>query len=203
MITVKTASSLIVNNDGSPATGYVVITPSSSFEFLDTDGKRKKVGVHPVGIIFIAGLLNPNGFPLAPTVNAAQDNVNLYYTADFYTNVNGDKWTEYWVVDANGANPIEITAMTQVIVDPIALPADFISSDSVSTVPTANIVPRALATGFLDAGWFAGSPGGVLVGYYVGNPLPTPALGTLALGYDPVQQQVFVWDSVGNWRAIG
>lgn len=197
MITIATASAKIINNDGSLATGFLIITPIDEFQFTDAGSVRRKVTMEPMQFTFVSGVLsNPATFQIAPTLNASQDKVNLYYTVLFITNAG--KWTEYWSIDANGGD-LELTAITKVIPSAIATTTSFISSDSVSTVPTPNLIPRAKSDGTIDMGWILGIPGGVAVYFYTGNPLPTLTSGVLALGLDTGDDQMKLWDGT-KWR---
>lgn len=200
MITVQTSNSRVVNNDGSLATGFLIITSVESFQFTDTDSKRKKVTMEPMQFTFVSGVLSsPSTFQIAPTVNASQNKTNLYYTVLFVTNAG--KWTEYWTIDANSSDTLELTDVTKVIPSPIATTTDFISADSVSTTPGADLIPRAKSDGTIDLGWFLGIPGGVAVYSYTGNPLPTLTSGVLAVGLDTGEDQIKVWDG-SKWRTV-
>lgn len=198
MITIKTDDSRIINNDGSLATGFGIVSINESFQYTDSS-HRKKVSLDPIKFDFEDGILDVS-FLIAPTVNASQDKTNLYYTVLYVTN--SSKWTEYWVIDANGSTSLEITSVTQVIPSAVANTQDFISSDDATTVPTAGAVPRAKSDGTLDSGWFLGIPGGVPVYSYSGSPLPNLGTGVLGVGFDTGDEQIKVWNG-SRWVTVG
>lgn len=198
MITIVTGTSRIKSNGGVLATGQIIIQANDEFEFTDTGG-RVKVTTDPVVYGFTSGLLDDD-ISIAPTLNASQDKTNLYYTVQFITALS--KWTEYWVIDADGGASLEITAVTKVIVNPVASTVDYIPSDDVSVDPIADGIPRADENGILDSGWLVAG-GGTLVYQFTGHPLPTPPAGvTIAIGYDSVDDQSYVYAG-GRWRIVG
>lgn len=201
MITIKTSTSKIVDNNGDLASGVIIIEANDDFEYLET-GNPRKVTTDPKQIIFTDGLLAAS-FSIAPTLNATQDKTNLYYKVVFRFGYR--ERTEYWVVDASGPAELEITAVTTVIPDPVAKTEDFISSDLVSVLPIAYGIPRAKADGTIDAGWVLGIPNATPVyGYPVDNreDLPTIAATAIALGYVLNEEQAYACAG-GKWRMIG
>lgn len=197
MITITTTTCRIKNSDGSLADGYLIVTPNDSFEFTDS-GVRVKVSSESIRQTFTAGVLDAT-FTIAPTINASQDKSNLYYTAQFFTNAG--MWTEYWTIDANGGN-LELTAITQVIVSPVASTVSYLSTDDVSTTSIPDGVPRAGSDGTINTGWLVAG-GGTLVYSFTGHPLPIPPAGiTIAEGYDPVDDVTAVYAG-GRWRITG
>lgn len=193
MITIQTSTSRIKNNDGSLATGSIIIRPSSDFNFTES-GAIIKITTEPIRQTFTSGILD-SSFSIAPTLNASQDKSNLYYTVSFYTN--SGNWTEYWVLDGAGSATLEITSVTKVIVNPVASTVDYVPSGDVSVASSADGIPRAGATGIIDSGWLVAS-GQTLV--YAFTPYASPPAGvSLAIGYDADSDQVVVYAG-GRWR---
>lgn len=203
LITIQTVTSRILNPDGSLATGTIIIAPNEAFEFTEDDATRKKVTTEPIEATFTDGVLDAT-FEIAPTLNADQNKVNLYYEAQFITH--SRNWTEFWVIDAAGANPLELTDITEVIVDQVASTVDFIPSDDVSVAPIADGIPRARADGTIDPGWILGIPNSTIVYRYVAatfEDLPsTLTSADLAIGYVQDSQQIFIWAG-SSWRTVG
>jgi len=209
MITVKTATSKVVNLNGVTATGVIIVTPSAGFEFTDNDvaTTRKKVTLEPLQIQISAGCVHPAGFLIAPTIGASQDKVNLFYTARFITNVGN--WTEYWQIDGGGSATLELSDIVRVIPDNVAKTDDFIGADEVSVKAGANLIPRADSSGKLDASWIASANLLPTLGYTASTTLPTVPTGYTAFAIlilddttDPIQTQVMFWDG-WNWSPAG
>jgi hypothetical protein len=202
MITIETDISRIINPDGSLATGTILISPNVDFEFTENDDTRKKVTTEPAQVTFAAGILDAS-FNLAPTLNADQNKTNLYYEVQFITN--SRSWTEFWILDADGPAVLEITAVTEVIVDQVASTVDFIPSDDVSVEPVADGIPRARADGTIDPGWILGLPNATVVYRYIVasfEALPTLTSSVLAVGYVTDQNQMYIWAGT-SWRVVG
>lgn len=202
MITIETDTSRIINPDGSLASGTIIINPVDSFEFTETDDSRKKVSTEPIQETFEDGVLDTS-FEIAPTLNADQNKSNLYYAVEFITN--SANWTEFWVIDANGPTTLEITDVTEVIVDQVASTTDFIPSDDVSVEPIADGIPRAGADGTIDPGWILGLPNATVVYRYIAvsfEVLPTLTSNVLAIGYVEDSDQIFIWAG-SSWRVVG
>jgi hypothetical protein len=201
MITIETDDSRIINPDGSLASGTIIISPNEGFEYTEEDDTRKKVTTEPVQVTFTAGILD-DVLELAPTLNASQNKTNLYYEVQFITN--SRSWTEFWVIDADGADPIEITAVTEVIVDQVASTVDFIPSDDVSVEPVADGIPRARADGTIDPGWILGLPNATIIYRYIAatfEALPTLTSGVLAVAYVTGDDQSYFWAG-SRWRVF-
>ncbi len=202
MITIETDTSRIINPDGSLASGTIIISPNEDFEFTEDDDTRKKVTTEPVQVTFADGVLDDT-LELAPTLNADQNKTNLYYEVQFITN--SRSWTEYWVLDESGPDPIEITAVTEVIVDQVASTVDFIPSDDVSVEPVPDGIPRAREDGTIDPGWILGLPNATVVYRYIVasfEALPTLTSDVLAVGYVTGQDQMYIWAG-SSWRVVG
>lgn len=199
MITIKSGDSRIVNNDGSLATGFGIITANESFQFTDAS-KRRTVTLEAIKFTYTSGVLDAS-FSIAPTLNATQSNSNLYYKVQFITN--DSHWTEYWIIDASGSSEIEITSVTKVTPSAVANTTDFISSDTVSVVPIANGVPRAGEDGTIDIGWLIGIPGGTPVYDYSSVfPLPNLGAGVLGIAKDQGDGQLKIWNET-DWKVVG
>lgn len=204
MITIQTVTSKIINNDGSNASGYLIVRANDEFEFTNS-GARRKVTTEGMIQNFEDGVLDAS-FSIAPTLNASQDKENLYFTVQFFTN--SAKWTEYWVIDAAGDSTLEITAVTKVIVSPVASTVFYIPSDDVSIEPADGGIPRADGDGLIDPGWIIGATGTLVYSFTeasLGGTIPeTPAPSgvLIAIGYSASKEQTFVWAG-NNWRVIG
>jgi len=113
MIKITTDNSKIVSPDGRSLTGYLKITPNTTFEY-EENGERKKVYNIPVIINFVEGRIIGDLY-LAPTSNALHDKEGIYYIVEYV--VGSNTYKEYWDIDGHGSSTIEITSVNQVIID--------------------------------------------------------------------------------------
>ena len=200
MISIQTVNSKIYKGDGQTLMdGHLVIVPSEAFEFTES-GVKRKVSLEPIQVPITSGAIN--AFSIAPTIGASQDKVNLYFIARFYSDSEGADWTEYWQLDAAGSATLEIPDIARVEVNVNDEADPTLDADDVTATPTASKVPRAGATGKLDAGWIP-SVSGSYPSVYVQatEPSPAPASNVVALWMDTSVNQIKVWDGTA-WRAF-
>lgn len=113
MIKITTDNSKIISPDGTSLTGYLKITPNTTFEY-EENGIRKKVYNIPIIINFVDGKIIGDLY-LAPTSNAGHDKEGVYYVVEYI--VGNNTYKEYWDIDGSAAHSIEITSINQVIID--------------------------------------------------------------------------------------
>lgn len=113
MIKITTDNSKIISPDGRSLTGYLKITPNTTFEY-EENGVRKKVYNIPIIINFVDGKIIGDLY-LAPTSNAGHDKEGIYYIVEYV--VGSNTYKEYWDIDGSGSYAIDITSVNQVIID--------------------------------------------------------------------------------------